>query len=287
MANLLIQNGPGGNATVTVCHSRTRDLPSITRLADILVVAIGKPEFVTADMVKPGAVGHRRRHQPGGRRAEPEAATVSAATWTSTPVAEVAGAITPGARRRGPDDHRHAAGEHAAGSKQAGGRAWREGGQPHDLSSRNAFLPVLFSRPSARPPVCPSMTSPDLFSPLPDRHRLDCDPADSRRRAGRSRAAWARSGSGARSRGLKKYQSGHWYFSLRDAASQMQCVMWRTTASRQAGPPPAEGTEVFACGTAGHLGGTGRVPAERHPAAGHRRHRRTASRIRAGQGAAG
>jgi methylenetetrahydrofolate dehydrogenase (NADP+)/methenyltetrahydrofolate cyclohydrolase len=56
MANLLIQDGPGGNATVTVCHSRSRDLPSITRGADILIVAIGKAEFVTQDMVKPGAV---------------------------------------------------------------------------------------------------------------------------------------------------------------------------------------------------------------------------------------
>jgi methylenetetrahydrofolate dehydrogenase (NADP+)/methenyltetrahydrofolate cyclohydrolase len=56
MANLLIQQGPGGDATVTICHSRTRDLPSITRQADILIAAIGKPEFVTADMVRPGAV---------------------------------------------------------------------------------------------------------------------------------------------------------------------------------------------------------------------------------------
>lgn len=56
MANLLIQDGPGGNATVTVCHSRSRDLPSITREADILVVAIGKPGFVTADMVRDGVV---------------------------------------------------------------------------------------------------------------------------------------------------------------------------------------------------------------------------------------
>ncbi len=56
MANLLIQDGPGGNATVTVCHSRSRDLPSITREADILVVAIGKPAFVTADMVRDGVV---------------------------------------------------------------------------------------------------------------------------------------------------------------------------------------------------------------------------------------
>lgn len=44
------------NATVTVCHSRTRDLASVTRRADVLVVAIGRAKFVTADMVKPGAV---------------------------------------------------------------------------------------------------------------------------------------------------------------------------------------------------------------------------------------
>src|SRR5208283_3688398 len=40
----------------TICHSRTADLPSITRLADVLIVAIGRAEFVTASMVKPGAV---------------------------------------------------------------------------------------------------------------------------------------------------------------------------------------------------------------------------------------
>lgn len=44
------------NATVTVCHSRTRDLADITRQADILVAAVGKPKFVSKDMVKPGAV---------------------------------------------------------------------------------------------------------------------------------------------------------------------------------------------------------------------------------------
>jgi methylenetetrahydrofolate dehydrogenase (NADP+)/methenyltetrahydrofolate cyclohydrolase len=56
MANLLIQQGPGGDATVTVCHSRTRDLPAVCRSADILVAAIGKAEFVTRDFVRPGAV---------------------------------------------------------------------------------------------------------------------------------------------------------------------------------------------------------------------------------------
>jgi len=56
MAALLLRDGPGGNATVTVCHSRTRNIEQYTSQADILIVAIGKPEFVSGDMVKPGAV---------------------------------------------------------------------------------------------------------------------------------------------------------------------------------------------------------------------------------------
>jgi methylenetetrahydrofolate dehydrogenase (NADP+)/methenyltetrahydrofolate cyclohydrolase len=53
LANMLLQRGT--DATVTVCHSRTSDVGQLTRLADILVVAIGRPRFVTAEMVKPGA----------------------------------------------------------------------------------------------------------------------------------------------------------------------------------------------------------------------------------------
>ncbi len=53
---LMARNQEPGNATVTVCHSKTRDLKAITSAADILIVAIGRPEFVTADMVKEGAV---------------------------------------------------------------------------------------------------------------------------------------------------------------------------------------------------------------------------------------
>lgn len=52
MANLLLAR----NATVTVCHSRTADLPAVTRQADILIAAVGKPNFVTAEMVSPGTV---------------------------------------------------------------------------------------------------------------------------------------------------------------------------------------------------------------------------------------
>lgn len=56
MSILMARNGYPGNATVTLTHSKTQNLAEICRSADILIVAIGKPEFVTADMVKPGAV---------------------------------------------------------------------------------------------------------------------------------------------------------------------------------------------------------------------------------------
>ncbi len=56
LSSLLMRKAPGGNATVTVCHSRTPDLGAMTRTAEILVVAMGRPETITADMVAPGAV---------------------------------------------------------------------------------------------------------------------------------------------------------------------------------------------------------------------------------------
>ncbi len=56
MALLLMNKGPGGDATVTVAHSRTRNLAEVCRGADILIAAIGRPEFVRADFVKDGAV---------------------------------------------------------------------------------------------------------------------------------------------------------------------------------------------------------------------------------------
>ena len=87
MALLLVQKGQGGDATVTVCHSRTPDIPAITRQADILIVAIGQAKFVTGDMVKPGAtvidVGMNRTDE----------GLVGDVDFDS--VKEVAGAITP------------------------------------------------------------------------------------------------------------------------------------------------------------------------------------------------
>jgi methylenetetrahydrofolate dehydrogenase (NADP+)/methenyltetrahydrofolate cyclohydrolase len=56
VALLALQKRAGANGTVTICHSATANLPTLTRQADVLIAAIGRPEFVTADMVRPGAV---------------------------------------------------------------------------------------------------------------------------------------------------------------------------------------------------------------------------------------
>jgi len=56
LANMLIQKNATGNATVTVCHTRTKDLAAYTRQADIVIAAAGRPNTITADMVKDGAV---------------------------------------------------------------------------------------------------------------------------------------------------------------------------------------------------------------------------------------
>jgi len=72
LAALLMQKADGADATVTVCHSRTRDLPAVTRSADVLIAAIGRARFVTADMVRPGAVvidvGINRVEDPSAKR---------------------------------------------------------------------------------------------------------------------------------------------------------------------------------------------------------------------------
>jgi methylenetetrahydrofolate dehydrogenase (NADP+)/methenyltetrahydrofolate cyclohydrolase len=70
LALLLASRGPGGDATVTICHSRSADLAGVTRQADILVAAVGRPRLITADMVKPGSavidVGINRIVGPDG-----------------------------------------------------------------------------------------------------------------------------------------------------------------------------------------------------------------------------
>ena len=94
LAALLMQRNSGGNATVTVCHTRTRDLPDVTRQADILVAAMGVPGAIGAEMVRPGAVvidvGINRVDDPSRRRGYRLVGDVD-----FDPVAAKADAITP------------------------------------------------------------------------------------------------------------------------------------------------------------------------------------------------
>lgn len=72
MAALLVQSGQGADCTVTICHSRTKDLAFHTKRADIVIAAIGKPEMLRGDMIRPGAVvidvGINRVDDPGSSR---------------------------------------------------------------------------------------------------------------------------------------------------------------------------------------------------------------------------
>ena len=94
MMALMVQSAPGANATVTVCHSATRDLAEHTRRADILIVAAGRPRMITGDMVKPGAavvdVGINRVADAAAKSGYRLAGDVDFES-----AAEVAGRITP------------------------------------------------------------------------------------------------------------------------------------------------------------------------------------------------
>ncbi|MGD9116218.1 MAG: bifunctional methylenetetrahydrofolate dehydrogenase/methenyltetrahydrofolate cyclohydrolase FolD [Dehalococcoidia bacterium] len=93
IANILLQKAPGANATVTVCHTKTRDIPFHTRRADILVVAAGRPKYVTADMVKDGVVVIDVGVNEIGRTAEGK--RILAGDVDFETVKEKAAAITP------------------------------------------------------------------------------------------------------------------------------------------------------------------------------------------------
>ena len=94
MALLLLRRAPGGNATVSVAHSRTTDLRALTRTADILIAAVGRPNTITRDMVKPGVtvidVGTNRVDDPTRERGYRVVGDVD-----FEGVSEVAAAITP------------------------------------------------------------------------------------------------------------------------------------------------------------------------------------------------
>jgi len=93
VANILVQKQKGANATVTICHSRTRDIACHTKRADILIAAIGKPKFITADMVKEGVVVIDVGTNEVGRTAEGK--RILAGDVDFEAVKEKAAAITP------------------------------------------------------------------------------------------------------------------------------------------------------------------------------------------------
>ena len=102
------------NATVTVCHSRTRDLAAVCRSADVLVAAVGRPRLVTGDMVREGAtvidVGMNRTEEGLFGDVDFETAAPTGARHHA------------GARRRGADDDRDAAAQHPEGGPCRPGR---------------------------------------------------------------------------------------------------------------------------------------------------------------------
>jgi methylenetetrahydrofolate dehydrogenase (NADP+)/methenyltetrahydrofolate cyclohydrolase len=88
-----LQKAPGANATVTICHTKTRDIGFHTKRADILIVAAGKPTAVTADMVKEGVVVIDVGVNRVGKTAEGKAILVGDVDFEG--VKEKASAITP------------------------------------------------------------------------------------------------------------------------------------------------------------------------------------------------
>lgn len=97
MALLMLQKGEAANATVTVCHSRTRDLAAITRQADILIAALGRPRFVTGEMVRQGVVVIDvgiNRDRDGRLVGDVDFASVSARASAITPVPGGVGPMT-------------------------------------------------------------------------------------------------------------------------------------------------------------------------------------------------
>ena len=97
LALLLMRHAAGGNATVTVAHSRSRDLPALVRRADLVVAAVGQPRFVRGEWLRPGAtvvdVGVHRVPAAGGAAAPAGDQIVGDVDFASA--VQVAGAITP------------------------------------------------------------------------------------------------------------------------------------------------------------------------------------------------
>ena len=136
LAIMLAQKAPRANATVTLCHTGTRDLLIHTRRAEILVVAAGRPRTVTADMIMPGAtvIDVAVNRQADGK-------LVGDVAFDE--VSKVAGAITPVPGGVGPMTDRHAPGQHGHGGGTGGrlgaGMTLRSGSRLERLLHRGVF----------------------------------------------------------------------------------------------------------------------------------------------------
>ena len=132
MAQLLL----GANATVTICHSRTRDLAGVCRRADVLVAAVGRDRMVKGDWVKPGAividVGINRSDDGLNGDVDFDEAVRGRRRHHA------------GARRRGPDDDRLPAAQHAAGGADGGGVSRLRAGEWTAAVGAAALLVTLF-----------------------------------------------------------------------------------------------------------------------------------------------
>ena len=222
MMALMVQNGPSANATVTVCHSATRDLKEHTLRAEILIVAAGRPKMVTGDMVKEGAVVI-----DVGINRIADASTKSGYRLVGDVdfegARERASKITPVPGGVGPDDDRDAAQEHGPrGARRArrdearDAAAGADGGARSSCScSRWPSRRARTDRASSRSPLSGAMLIPGA-SPA---SAISVETLTQQAKdviEGAFPRLWIR----GEISDFKAYRSGHWYFCLRGRAAR-------------------------------------------------------------------
>ena len=237
MAALLMQDAPGANATVTVCHSRTIDLAAHTRRADILIVAAGRPRYIGAAMVKPGAVvidvGINRVEDARAKQGyiivgDVDLAAVRDVAALITPVPGGVGPMTIAMLLKNTVRAAELAAERA--ERDGGGGGWHGGGRRMRSSATTAWRATLDEPvPGASP------ASAVAVSTLTQTARGVIE--------GAFHPLWVR----GEVTDFKAHRNGHWYFGLRDDQAQLRCVIW-SRDQRAIPAPPDDGMQVVAFG---------------------------------------
>ena len=256
MALLLLRRAPGGNATVSVAHSRTADLGGLTRTADVLIVAVGRPNTITRDMVKPGVtvidVGTNRVEDPTRERGYRVVGDVD-----FEGVSEVAAAITPVPGGVGPMTIAML----LANTVEAAIRLRKAAGdRPAPSTCSRTRL-----RRTAGWTALPNRTRPRL----PGCGRCGRSIAP---RASSSRRAFPHLWVGGEVTNFRRQRSGHCYFTLKDEVAQIRCVMFRRDAAGcRADPDEGMTLRVFGGSPCTRPGAssTGRVEARDRERRGH------------------